>query len=99
MTNQLTEDMPGRSSGLLVCCRHLAVQAGEDGLATQIDLLKETEGPAGIKEKLEGVIRAARKEGLSTLILRPGTEQLSTMLLPAVTELKGGRYLIIAGIE
>jgi ABC-type bacteriocin/lantibiotic exporter with double-glycine peptidase domain len=92
-------DIPGGSSGLLVCCRYLAERAGEDGLAAQIDQLAETAGPAGIKEILEGVVRAARKEGLKAVIERPAVEQLSAMLLPVVAELWGGRYLVITGIE
>jgi ATP-binding cassette, subfamily B, bacterial HlyB/CyaB len=97
MEYQLTEDTHGPASGLLACCRHLAEQAGEEELIARIAQL--TSGPAGRKEMLEGVIRAARKEGLTTVIERPGAEQLSATLLPAVAELRDGRYCVVTGIE
>jgi ATP-binding cassette, subfamily B, bacterial HlyB/CyaB len=99
MTNLLTEGTPGRLSGLLVCCRHLAEQAGEEGLAARIAQLTETAGPAGRKQMLEELIRAARKEGLTTVIERPGAEQLSVTLLPAVAELRNSSYCVVTGIE
>ncbi len=99
MTDQLSAARQGQVSGVLACCRHLAEQAGEAGLVASIEQLKEISGPAGRKSTLESVVLAARKEGIATLIFQPGGDQIATLPLPVLTELRDGRYVVISGIE
>lgn len=101
MTGQQAEDASEHQAGLLVCCRHLAIQTGQDSFRQKLSALTEKSGPEGRKETLESIIIAARQEGLQTIIHRPEPERLTSLvpLLPVVTELRDGRCLVITGIE
>ncbi|MDK9708045.1 MAG: ABC transporter transmembrane domain-containing protein [Desulforhopalus sp.] len=102
MTNETATAAPAAEapSGLLACCRHLAVSSGQAVFAAQLDTLREGFGPQGRQETLEGVVRVGRAAGLQTVIQRLQPDQLATLAgqLPAVGELRDGRYLVFAGI-
>ena len=93
--------LPTRPSGLLASCRYLAGQAGQNSFAEKLDGLVEFPGQNGRKETLEAVIRAARQEGLQTVIHQPDPDHLAAMVpsLPVVTELRDGRYLVMTKLE
>ena len=86
--------------GLLDCCRYLAEQKGLAAFANCLGTLKEHADPAGRKTALEQVLHLSRQEGLQTVILRPGPEQLAalSLKLPVVVELRDGRYCILSGL-
>ncbi len=100
MTAPQTEEAADNQAGLLACCRILAAQTGQEDFAAQIETQNDIRGPAGRKETLENVIRIARQVGLQTVIIRPGPEQLSALAgqLPAVVEMRDGRYLVLSAI-
>ena len=101
MTEQQEEAASARQSGLLACCRYLAGQFGMSGLIARLDPLIEQPGADGRKETLEAVIRAARQEGLQTVIQQPEPAHLAALVprLPVVTELRDGRYLVITRLD
>ena len=86
--------------GLLPCCRYLAEQKNLTVFADSLAALKEQSDPAGRKATLEKVLQVAQREGLQTVILRPDTEQLAALnhRLPAVVEMRDGRYCILSGL-
>lgn len=86
--------------GLLDCCRYLAEQKGLAAFANCLGTLKEHADPAGRKTALEQVLHLSRQEGLQTVILRPGPEQMVALSpkLPVVVELRDGRYCILSGL-
>lgn len=92
-------ETPDHKSGLLSCCRHLA--AGQEAFCSHLDTLQEIPGQKGRQEILESVIRAGRMEGLQAIILQPTPDQLATLTgqLPAVVELRDGRYVILVEIS
>ena len=101
MTEQQQEAASARPAGLLACCRYLAGQFGMTGLVARLEPLNEQPGADGRKETLEALIRAARQEGLQTVIQQPEPAHLAALVprLPVVTELRDGRYLVITGLD
>lgn len=65
-----------------------------------LDGVTEKSGVDGPKETLEEVIRCARQEGLQTFIHRCEPTQIAALLpvLPVVTELRNGRYILLAAV-
>ena len=100
MTKLVELENQNHHTGLLPCCRHLAMQSGQEAFLAQLRSLNELPGPKGRQDTLESVIHAGRTEGLQTIILQPQPNQLASLTgqLPAVIELRDGRYLILAGI-
>ncbi len=100
MTKLIELETPDHEAGLLSCCRHLARQTGPEAFLIHLENLQEIPGPKGRQETLESIVRAGRAEGLQTIILRPQPDQLASLTgqLPAVVELRDGRYVILAGI-
>ncbi len=76
------------------------MQTGQSTFAEELATLKDMPGPKGSQGTVESVIRAGRRVGLQTIILQPQAEQLAALTgqLPAVIELRNGRYVILAGI-
>ena len=101
MTKLLEAAAPDHQAGLPPCCRHIARQLGQEAFYCQLEILQEISGPKGRQETLESIIRAGRAEGLQTEILRPRHSQLAGLSekLPAVIELRDGRYAILAGVR
>ena len=100
MTKNIEAQTPDHQAGLLACCRHLAMLTGQEDFAPELAGLTERPGPEGRKETLEGVMRAGRAAGLATTIMRFAPDQFAAMAgqLPAVAEMRDGRYLILAGV-
>jgi ATP-binding cassette subfamily B protein len=100
MSKNINAESPGSQPGLLACCRNLAGETGQDGFAAELAKLTEMSGPNGRKETFEAIVRAGRSAGLQTMVLRPSPEQLDALAgqLPAVAEMRDGRYLILSGI-
>lgn len=100
MSDQITSDPAAPPPGLLACCRILALQAGRNDFAAQLDGFPESADPVGRKAALEHVIQTARRAGLQTVIQRPDPNQLATLSshLPAVVELRDGNYALLAGL-
>ena len=98
MMDQESEPLSEPPPGMLACCRFLAEQGGWQGFAAQLTTLLELTDPEGRKIVLEQVIQAARQAGLQTMILRPEPAQLPALAaqLPAVAELRDGRYIVLA---
>lgn len=101
MTKLIEVAAPNHETGLLPCCRHLARQTGHEAFLTHLNNLKEIPGPKGRQETLESIVRAGRAEGLQTLILHLSPDQLPALTgqLPAVTELRDGHYVVLAGMN
>jgi ATP-binding cassette subfamily B protein len=74
------------------------MQAGRQDFAAQLATLADAPGPEGRKQTPEQVIQAARTAGLQTVVLRPDPSQLTDLAprLPAVVELRDGRYVVLA---
>ncbi len=100
MTKLIELETPGHHTGLLPCCRHLARHTGQEAFLSHLESLQDIPGPKGPQETVESIIRAGRIEGLQAIILQPQPEQFATLTgqLPAVVELRNGRYVILAGI-
>lgn len=83
---------------MLACCRFLAEQGGWQEFAAHLAAFQEPTDPESHKIALEKVIQAARQAGLQTMILRPEPAQLPALAaqLPAVAELRDGRYIVLA---
>lgn len=99
MTKGIDIDTTGPQSGLVPCCRHLARQQGQERFAGHLAGMREYVGPKGRQETLESVIRAGRTEGLQAIILRLEVDTPETVIaghLPAVIELRDGRYAVLA---
>lgn len=90
----------GNQSGLLECCHYLAMHMGRKDFAADLANLTEATGPNGRKETFEIIVRAGRTAGLQTIVLHPTPEQFGALAakLPAVAELRNGRYIVLAGI-
>ena len=100
MTKNIEVQTSDHQAGLLACCRHLAMLTGQEDFAEKLSGLKERPGPEGRKETLESVMRAGRAVGIATTIMRLTPDQFAALAgqLPAVAELRDGRYLILAEI-
>ena len=98
---QQTEKPPEQEAGLIACCRYLAEHSGYGSFSENLGKITEGVGVNGSKETFENVTRLARQEGLQTIIHQPGPEQWAGLraALPAITELRNGRYLIITAIS
>ncbi|MDD2462382.1 MAG: peptidase domain-containing ABC transporter [Desulfobulbus sp.] len=96
MSESITGDPIHQSPGLLACCRYLAEQSNWLQLADQLRSLREESSPEDRKILLDSIIHKARNEGLQTIIMQPSTSQpLIDLPMPAVAELKSGRYVIL----
>lgn len=98
MMDQESEPLSEPPPGMLACCRFLAEQGGWQEFAAQLTTLQEPTDPESRKIMLEQVMQAARQAGLQTMILRPEPAQLPALAaqLPAVAELRDGRYIVLA---
>lgn len=100
MTKNIEAQTSDHQAGLLACCRHLAILTSQEAFAAELSALTERPGPEGRKETLESIMRAGRTAGLSTTIIRLQQDRFAALneQLPAVAELRDGRYLIVAEI-
>lgn len=101
MPERKTGESTGHQPGLLACCRFLARQTGREAFAEQLASLTEHPGAEGRKTTLDQVILQARHAGLQTVILRPDAKQWTSLAprLPAVAELRDGRYVILSHLD
>lgn len=97
----MPDDRLDQQFDLLTCCRYLAEYAGQRSLAAKLLALEEWSASVGKQDCLKKVMEGARQEGLQTLIMRPqAINWLETAEnLPAVAELRTGRYCIISAIN
>lgn len=96
----MSETTPASSSppspGLLACCRYLAEQGGWQHSSSELPSLVESPSPEERKILLERIIEIARQDGVQTVILQPSPNQpLMSLPLPAVAELRNGRYVVL----
>ena len=94
------EEAPDHQIDLLACCRYLAIKAGREDLAQQLEHECASSFDESAKEVLQRVVQIARNEGVQIALHRPPLEQISALvpLLPLMTETRDGRYLILSDI-
>lgn len=93
------DDVPGKHSGFINCCRYLAVQVGQESLVSAMS--KVAGSSEDHKRVVENIVQAARSEGFRTVIGRQPIDKLSELvpLLPVIVETRYRQYLVLTTFE
>lgn len=100
MTKKIEVELSAQLHSVLDCCYLFAQRSGWNSFVKELDEIREISFPTG-KDLLENIVAAARKKGVKSSIFRVTADQLKSLgeHLPAIAELRDGRYAILDSLD
>ncbi len=100
MTKNIGAEPSEQLCSILDCCYVFVKRSGWNEFVEELDVIRDLSRSTG-KELLESIVVAGRKTGVKSSIFRVQADQLKNLdsHLPAIAELRDGRYAIFDKLE